>query len=160
MPLGNVTLPISSAGYSHIASGYTIPVLRLWVDLMLPRQAGPLLLRPCLLDTGAPLCVVPYAVHTQFGLAWQPLPGPWPKGFTTWSGIPRTVGLMAAWLTQPQPPFVRGPLAFIAKFVQATPTQAIGNIPVLLGLNFLADHGAEVAFQCHTRPQAGSVQFP
>jgi hypothetical protein len=113
-----------------------------------------------LLDSGAPLCVIPYAVHHVHNFDWQPLPGPWPSGFTQWQGVPCIVGQIAVWAPIAEAPYFRGPYNFIAKFAQATPHHLPANLPILVGLNFLADHKAETAFRCHTIPQAGSIILP
>ncbi len=153
-------MAISSTRTVLAAGGVSIPVLRLWVDLAFARRAGDPLLRECLIDTGAPLSVVPHHISQRDGLAWQPLSGPWPSGLTTWMGVPCAVGRTDVWVSLPDPPYFRGPFPFIAKFPQATPTNVSGAIPILLGLNFLADHSAEATFQCHTPPGAGSVVLP
>ena len=70
------------------------------------------------------------------------------------------MGKIDVWLTFPDPPFVRGPLRFVAKFAHATPANLPGTIPVVLGLNFLADHLTETMFRCRPVPQAGSILFP
>ena len=114
----------------------------------------------CLLDSGAPLSVVPWAIHQTYGFAWQPLPGPWPQGFTTWSGVPCVIGRMDMWAPVPASATLRGPLTFIAKFALATPARMPATLPVLVGLNFLADNLAETHFHCHTPPKAGSIILP
>src|SRR3954462_9654611 len=97
MSTGLFVLPITSAGWSHAAAGVWIPVVRLWVGLWFNRQGGTPMPRRCLLDTGAPLSIIPFEIHQKDQFAWQPLPGPWPRGFTTWMGVPCTVGRIDAW---------------------------------------------------------------
>jgi hypothetical protein len=160
MAAAGQTLPISSAGTTHSASGVSIPALRLWVELAFNRHVPPPLRRKCLLDTGAPLSVIPYAIHHTHNFSWQPLPGPWPLGFTSWLGVPCSVGQIHVWIPIAEPPYLSGPWTFIAKFAQATPPNMPANLPILLGLNFLADHHAHVALQIHTGPNAGSIVLP
>jgi hypothetical protein len=160
MASAGVQLPLSCRRITYTAAGRTIPAGRLWVELLFARTAGEPSSMICLLDTGAPLSVIPWTVHRAYGLAWQPLPGPWPPGFTTWSGVPCTVGCLEVWAPVPGAALLRGPLLFIAKFAQAMPANLPATLPVLVGLNFLADHLAETHFQCHTPPHAGSVVLP
>src|SRR5579871_4504459 len=150
MTSGSESLPITSAGVVHAASGIRVPTVRLWVELAFARRFGPPLLSRCLVDTVAPLCVVPFAIHDPGALAWQAIPGPWPPGFTTWQGVPCDLGRIDVWLSAPDLSLPRAPRTFIAKFPQATPTQMPARMPILLGLNFLADHWSEITFQCHT----------
>lgn len=160
MASGPVPVPIAATRTIHSAAGYSIPVIRLWVELAFARRTGGSLRRDCLLDTGAPLSVVPYLIHHLHDFAWQPLPGPWPTGFMTWFGVPCVIGRMEVWAHLPHAPFLVGPLTFVAKFAQATPSHVTGPLPILLGPNFLADHQAEVTLQCHTPPNAGFLHLP
>jgi hypothetical protein len=160
MSSGSASVPIVASAMTVGTAGQSLTLSRLWVKLLFARRLGEPVFADCLLDSCAPLCVVPYRVHQVQGLAWQPLPGPWPPGLTTWSGVPCVMGTMDVWAPTRQAPFRRGPLTFVAKFALATPPQLTGVIPILLGLNFLADHRAEVDFQCHTIPNAGSIQLP
>jgi hypothetical protein len=109
MAPGSVSLPISSAGVTHSAAGLRIPTLRLWVELAFARYVGSPLPCKCLLNSGAPLCIIPFAVHHTRNFAWQPLPGPWPSGLTTWLGVPCTLGRMDVWVPIPEVPFLSGP---------------------------------------------------
>jgi hypothetical protein len=160
MASASSSVPITSVQALYTAAGFSIPAIRLWVGLEFERIAGDPIHRNCLWDSGAPLSVVPYDAHHLLSFAWQPLPGPWPPGFTSWFGVPCMVGRMQVWARVPHAPFLVGPLTFVAKFVQLTPPQLSGTLPILLGLNFLADHQAEVTVQCHTTPNAGWIQLP
>lgn len=160
MLLGNLSLPISAVRVLVSAAGVTIPISRLWVELAFARRADLPLRQNCLFDSGAPVCVIPFAIHNAGSFAWQPLPGPWPPGLTTWMGVPCIVGAIDVWVPIPEAPYLSGPLTCIAKLAQAMPGKVPANHPILLGLNFLADYRAENAFQCHTPPQAGSILLP
>lgn len=153
-------LPILATDVTYSAAGIDIRAVRLWVEIGFSRRSGGCLFRRCLLDTGAPLSVVPLHVHQARDLNWQPLPGAWPPGLTTWSGVPCTLGIIDVWLPLSGDAQLRGPLRFIAKFAQATPAYLPANVPVLLGLNFLAEQRTDNSFQCHTAPQAGSILLP
>jgi hypothetical protein len=84
------SVPISSTRNIHVAGRFAIPTMRLWVQLAFARFTGVPLGFKCLLDTGAPLSVIPYDIHHNNGLAWHPLRGPWHPGLTTWWGVPCT----------------------------------------------------------------------
>jgi hypothetical protein len=160
MPSATAPVPVSSTYATHAAAGHAVHAVRLWVEVGLARRSGGCVFCKCLLDTGAPLSVVPFAIHQSRDLAWQPVPGPWPTGFTTWFGVPCTVGAIEVWLPIPQSPYLLGPFTFLAKFAQAKSPSIPGNYPVVMGLNFLVDQRAEVALRCHPIPPAGSVSLP
>ena len=160
MPTGNLSLPISSTCLTQTAGAASIVAVRLWVELCFPCSAGKTLLRKCLLDSGAPLSVVPLAIHQTYSFVWKPVPGPWPRGFTSWLGVPCAIGEMEVWAPTAPLSGLQGPFKFAAKFALATPAKATAPLPILLGLNFLADHLAETMFQCYAMPQAGSILLP
>jgi hypothetical protein len=136
-----------------VLSSLTVPIARLRVRLFLgtPPPNPHSSLDVGWLDTGAPLCVVPFHVHHQ-RLAWQSLPGI----TTTWSGIPCDLGRVDFWLPTHQPPFLRGPLSLLAKFPRSDPPGA--PVPVLLGLEFVLTHVAELHLLLP--PQQGTMVFP
>lgn len=151
------SLPITSSLVNHTAGGVTLPIVRLWVELALARRGTARLFRKCLLDTGAPVSVIPLAIQQAHSLDWQPLPGPWPAGLTSWLGAPCVLGRIDVWAPLPALPFLRGPLTLLAKFPQAQPAHVPGNVPILLGLNFLAAYQAWTSFHCHLPPKAGTI---
>jgi hypothetical protein len=158
--MGGTSLPLELVRVLHTAGTVTIPAARLWASLTFwSEQEKPRTLR-CLLDTGAPVSVIPQNIWQAHQLAWHPLSGPWPQGLLTWLGVPCLIGRTDIWLAIPEWPFLRGPFPFIAKFAQALPSGLMGPPPVLLGLNFLADQGADTNFQCHTPPSAGAITLP
>ena len=103
------------------------------------------------LDTGAPLSVIPFHIQ-QKGLRWQPIPGIQ----ATWSGQPCDLGRIDIWLPTDQPPCLRGPLSLLAKFAQSDPPGP--PVPVLLGLEFLLSHQAELILPLP--PQHGVIRLP
>jgi hypothetical protein len=133
--------------------GVAFPIARLRVPLYLgtppPSPQSPR--DPCWLDTGAPLSVVPFYVHRQ-RLIWQPIAGV----TTTWAGQTCDLGRINVWLATSRPPHLRGPFPLLAKFPRSDPPGAL--IPVLLGLEFLLAHGAEL--QLPLPPQDGSIWLP
>jgi len=58
----------SSAG---TIAGYRLAARRLWLAVEFERRQGGRLLRDCLVDTGAPFCVIPHTVHHSHDLLWQ-----------------------------------------------------------------------------------------
>jgi len=154
------SLPIVSSATQYSAAGTSVVAVRLWAKLLFASRARTRFLAQCLLDTGAPICVVPYAYHQTYSFAWQALSGTWPQGYSSWAGVPCTLGQISVWLPIPGISVQRGPFRLIAKFAQASPPGISTPLPILLGLNFLADHRAECSFQCHAIPHAGSIEFP
>jgi hypothetical protein len=105
----------------------------------------------CWLDTGAPLTVIPFHVQNQ-RLDWQPLPGL----LTSWAGQRCDLGQVDIGLPTQQPSYVRGPLSLMAKFAQSDPPGP--PVPVLLGLEFLLAHQAELHLL--PPPRHGSLVLP
>ena len=56
--------------------GWAIPIARLRTEIYLPTASPgqPTIREWCWLDTGAPISVIPFHIHSQ-GLVWQALPG-------------------------------------------------------------------------------------
>src|SRR5258708_3187872 len=126
---------------SHIANGaIRIPIVRLWSELVFETQESITPIQQCLFDSGAPVGVIPFSVHQNLGIVWQALPGPWAAALTTWQGVECDIGMAQVWLPLDEPPFLHGPLSFVAKFVRSTPSNLPGAIPILLGLNLIAQH--------------------
>ena len=75
-------------------------------------------------------------------------------------GVPCLVGLIDVWVPITEAPFLNGPWTCIAKFAQAHPPKMPTNLPILLGLNFLADHKAAVVIQNCSLPKPGSILLP
>ena len=153
-------LPISLFGTQVSASGVSIPLRRLQVELAFACRRGTPVFRRCLLDSRAAVSVVPLGIQQTFALTWQPLAGPWPAGLTNWMGVACEVGWIDVRHAIPQAPHLRGPFRLIAKFPQAAPAHLPGNVPILLGLNFLTDYLATIEFQCYQFPQAGTIVLP
>ena len=160
MAAWRIYLPIEATRATHTVMGVTLAASRLWTSLAFACSGNTRFMGRCLLDTGAPLCIVPFAFHHHYDFAFRPLAGVWPTSFTTWMGIPCILGSVSVWVPDQQPPFFRGPMTFIAKFAQATPPGIAFPLPIILGLNFLEDHQAETFFQCHSSPNAGNILLP
>ncbi len=101
-----------------------------------PTERGPTILRRCVVDTGAPLSVVPYEIWQARNLKWASvsasLHGSGGAAALTWQGVPCALGEMQVELA--------GPRVFVAKFgLQRTPP-----CDVILGMNFLVDNDLEL----------------
>jgi hypothetical protein len=151
-PSTPTTTPIDWSVQQMALTGLSFPVARLEVRLHVgAAPPGPQAV-PDLgwLDTGAPLSVVPFHIHSQ-GLVWQPL------GIkTTWSGQLCELGCVDVWLPTLQPPNLRGPLSLLAKFPASDP--AGDPVPILLGLEFLLAYQAQ--FHLLGPPQQGTLVLP
>jgi hypothetical protein len=134
-------------------SGLTFSIARLKVRLYLASVSPGPAAHPwqALLDTGAPLSVIPFHIQ-QKGLHWQPIPGI----NATWSGQPCDLGRLDVWLATDQPPYLRGPLSLLAKFARSDPPGP--PVPVLLGLEFFLTHQAELTLP--PPPQHGVIRLP
>jgi hypothetical protein len=119
-------------------------------------------LRDCLVDTGAPVCVIPFSIHDTHDLLWQQVSDPALPRAATWFDVDCDLGRVRVWIPAPDGT-VLGPFFLIAKFPRGTPQTFRERripVPVLLGLNFLADTRAVVQFQCYQGPDAGNIYFP
>ena len=99
-------------------AGSAVPIARLRTRIYLQvigRDQAALEER-CWLDTGAPISVVPFHVHSQ-GIAWQRIAGV----RTIWAGQPCSLGHVAIWLRDTATLTLRGPLALLAKFPDSDP---------------------------------------
>lgn len=116
--------------------GDTLLVCRPVVMARFPAERGHSVLRRCILDTGAPLSVVPYEIWHTRNLKWDPvsaaLHGSGGSGALTWQGVPCALGEVQIELA--------GPRLFVAKFgLRRTPP-----CDVILGMNFLVDNDLEL----------------
>lgn len=139
----------------HITvANFQLTIARLPINLLFRSHGpgAPKLPGLCWLDSGAPLSVVPFYLHRNNRLAWQPISGI----RTTWSGQPCDLGFIDVWLPTQQPPFFRGPLSVLAKFPRSDPPGP--PIPALLGLNFILAHQAELSLL--PPPRHGSLLVP
>ena|SRR5437660_947885 len=118
----------------------TFPIARLRVQVLLRTGLLAQPFRPewCWLDTGAPLSVIPFHVHSQ-GLPWQCFPA----SSTIWAGQPCDLGQIEIWLTVPNQATTYGPVSLLAKFARSDPPGP--RVPVLLGLQFLLAYQAALS---------------
>ena len=152
-PVTAATTGVEWAIQPVVLSNVAFPIARLRLRLYLataPSQPQSSL-EVGWLDTGAPLSVLPFHVHTN-RLAWRPIPGI----TTTWSGQPCDLGRIDCWLPTHQPPYLRGPLSLLGKFARRDPPG--DPVPVLLGLEFLLAHQAELTLLLP--PQQGIIRLP
>ena len=170
---GPVTVPIQSTCPARFIASVgqrrrlSIPAHRLWVDLFLERdgRGSPLKYFRCLLDTGAPVSVIPFRCWQEHGLHWERArPVQVPARFLRAFGVPCTLGRINVWLPhQGDGADLRGPFSMTAKFLDdpgPTPAPFCPPYP-LLGLDFLAEHDASVHFSSLSAPPAaaGTITF-
>ena len=105
---------------------------RLWLTVQFELKNGQRFSEDCMIDTGAPLCVIPYEIHEYENLKWQCLTDPSPN----------------------EPP--RGPFNMYAKFPRA-PVRGFRHL--LVGTNFFADNQGEAFFQYSKSATDGYVDF-
>jgi hypothetical protein len=130
----DIPLNFLSANYST-DRGDALLLHRPIITAQFPTHAGPLP-RRCIIDTGAPLSIVPYDVWHIRKLNWsavsKSLSGRGGRNVLMWQGVPCQLGEMQIDLA--------GPRVLVAKFA-LQPTQPFD---VILGMNFLADNGLEL----------------
>ena len=101
-----------------------------------PTVGGRSISRRCLIDTCAPLSIVPYAVWHARKLKWfsvsKTLHGLGGSAALTWQGVPCELGKIDIELA--------GPRKLVAKFA----LQPTAPLDVILGLNFLVDNDLEL----------------
>jgi hypothetical protein len=127
-------------------------IVRLWTDIFFSCQP-PLSPHPleCLLDTGAPLSVIPYDVWHLQGLAWDPVhrknPSA-PSGIRDerFQSIPCDLGRIDVWLPHDGNGLdLQGPYRMHAKFARF----ADPSLPyTIVGMDFFSRHAAELQFRC------------
>lgn len=140
-------------------AGYRLVERRLWLTLQFAQVRGDVLLERCLLDTGAPLCVIPYEVHADpiNALKWHRLNAGGPV--TKYRGVGCDLGRVRVWLPDLAKRARYGPFDLIAKFPRAPlalPNQAV----ILLGLNFLGDNEIGATFRYRSTGNTGAVLLP
>jgi len=130
-------------GNSLRIAGRTLRAWRARVYCIFLSQTGQSIKRWCLIDSGAPLSVLPYSLWHSENLAWNSLGD---QVMDTrgrriplhWFGVPCEIGETEGSLADQS--IVAGPLVIVAKFPRAAHANAvIENTPVL-GLNFLSDN--------------------
>ena len=133
------------------------------VFVRLTPHEGSVINRLFLVDTGAPLSVVPYSLWHGTGLAWtslgsrvtddggQPLPG-----FLNWFGIPCEIGQAEGELFDGQ--VSAGPFLIVAKFPQAPHRHPVIETTPILGLNFLSDNSPHLSLRRVRRDLSGYFQ--
>ncbi len=149
-----------SAQSAVLLPSYDVLVRRLWVAVHFAKRApAGRILELCLLDTGAPLCVIPFEVHGDQAneLSWEPLNDPSGPPVTTYLGIGCDIGRASVWLPNASPP-AHDSLGMIAKFPRGPIPKP--NLPlILIGLNFFDDNLAGAAFSYRQVGSRGSIEI-
>lgn len=159
VPSRKVPLRFRAIPVPIFAAGYRLMERRLWLTLQFAQVRGGVLLERCLLDTGAPLCVIPYEVHADpiNALKWHAVNASGPV--TKYRGIDCDLGRVRVWF----PNFAKrtrfGPFDLIAKFLRsplAFPNQAV----ILLGLNFFEENEIGATFRYRSIGNTGEILLP
>ena len=153
---------IAVAESTVVIGGYTVTSRRLWLRIGFERPSGVPMLRRCLVDTGAPLSIIPYSIHHTHRFVWQRVNDPAiAPGVTSWNGVPADLGIISVWIPIQQGG-VSGPFDMLAKFPRR-PTGAElkrrDRPPVLVGLDFLATVARSLEIDWRQRPARGEVVY-
>jgi hypothetical protein len=115
----------------------------------------------CLVDSGAPLCVVPYSLWHDRNLKWTPLGAQLLKGGVVvpdalkWKDVDCVLGSTRMYLVNPVSKAQAGPLLLLGKFAQSRQTTTEFEMTALLGLNFLLDNYTNLALSGNGGQLAG-----
>ena len=154
-------IPIERTAKTAVIGGCSMTASRLWVAVEFSKRDGGSVMRDCLLDSGAPMSVVPFSFQQTYDLDWQIVSDPsLPRAH--WFDVECDIGQIDVWLPD-NTGSMAGPFTLVAKFPRATPRALRGphmHVPILLGLNFITDVHGEVHFQCHLPFDAGSIFIP
>jgi hypothetical protein len=151
---------ITVAQIAAIIGGYAVTARRLWLRIGFERSNGLPMLRRCLVDTGAPLSVIPHSIHHTHGFVWQQVNDPAiAPGVTSWNAVPADLGVISVWIPV-RPGRVAGPFDMVAKFPQrvaAAELKGRDRPPVLVGLDFLATVAKSLEIAWQARPPRGAI---
>lgn len=156
----------------HHADGRTFRLaeLRLWVTVFIGAPGGQQKRLQFLLDSGAPVSFIPYREWNRLGLKWEKLVR-WTRSTPPQVrpeeafGAPCDLGLVDVWLPHRSDlSDLRGPFSMNAKFERDPgPAPRAARLPThpVLGLDFFAQHRAELEFACPMALQAdaGTVEI-
>ena len=157
-PPTRVPLRFQTLAVPVIVPGYRLLERRLWAAVQFAQIRSGWFLERCLVDTGAPLCVIPHEIHADSSnaLKWDKLNRHVPV--TKYRGIDCDLGRVRIWLPDPVTLTRYGPFTLIAKFPRAPlkwPDQAVA----LLGLNFFDENVAGVRFRYRKTGNKGWIDF-
>lgn len=163
MPSHRVSAEISVSENTAVIGGFAVTVRRLWLRIGFDRSTGLPMIRRCLIDTGAPVTVIPYSIYHTQGFVWHQVNDPAiAPGSTSWNGVPADLGFIQVWVSTAHGPPC-GPLDILAKFPrQPTPAEFRGKDrpPVLVGLDFLASATSTLELDWQQQPARGGIEFP
>lgn len=153
---------IAVAESTVIVGGYEITARRLWLRIGFERSNGLPMLRRCLVDTGAPLSVIPYSIHDTHEFVWRQVnDSSLAPGLSSWNGVPTDLGLINVWIPDQQGR-VAGPFDMLAKFPRgpaAAELKGRDRPPVLVGLDFFATVTRSLGIDWQERPARGEIVF-
>jgi hypothetical protein len=157
-----VNVPIELTSSFVVIDSVRLVARRLWVAVEFERRDGSRVLRDGLIDTGAPVSVIPFSIHRAQDLAWRQVSETGAPPASRWFDAECDFGYLDVWLPAPDAR-AAGPLMLLAKFPRETPRvfqKQRPPVPVLLGLNFFAALRADVHFQCYRDSDAGAIDIP
>jgi hypothetical protein len=152
---GSCTLPNTPLAIQeiHFLTDYQVPICacraRALSDFV--AQDGSPVAYSCLVDSGAPLCVIPYSLWHDRNLDWTPLGtvltqnGSVVPNALKWHGIDCYLGSTRVYLVNPTTRTQAGPYLVIGKFAQGRQSNVELEVTSLLGLNFLLDNRNNLA---------------
>jgi hypothetical protein len=147
----DVALDIAGSLY-QTDQGDTIVAFRPFVEIGFPNRANRLLTLRAIVDTGAPLSVVPYEVWKSEDLAWSSISSTLTRrgkrSGLEWRGVVCELGFAEIELM--------GVRRLTAKFVM----QPARLSEVILGANFLVDNDIELVLRGAGRQLSGFLALP
>jgi len=160
MPRKGKQAEIAVAESAVLIGGCSLTARRLWLRIGFERSSGLPMLRRCLIDTGAPLSVIPLSIYTPHAFVWRQVNDPTiPPGQTSWNGVPADLGLISVWIPV-EHGRVAGPFDMLAKFPRrpsAAELKGRDRPPVLVGLDFLASVTRSLGIDWQERPARGKI---
>ena len=112
---GNLPIELTSDIATKLAE-YDVVARRLWVWLYFDGTGILPVPERCLVDTGAPLCVIPREIYEVDGLEWEALSDQKKDAVTTWQGMDCDIGRVRVWYKPFAEADPRGPFDLIGKF--------------------------------------------
>lgn len=143
-----------------VIGGFVVAARRLWLRIGFERSSGLPMLRRCLVDTGAPLSVIPYSIHRTHEFVWRQVNDPTlADGSTSWNGVPADLGVISVWIPV-EHGRLGGPFEMLAKLPRrpaAAELKGRDRSPVLVGLDFLATVGKSFGIDWQQQPARGEI---
>jgi hypothetical protein len=120
----------------------------------------------CLVDSGAPLSVIPYSRWQGLDLDWTHLGGqlvpqvPGVSAALEWQGVACDLGMARCNLLDHQAATIHGPFLVVGKFPRKAHPRPEPEKQTILGVNFLTDNLCSLALDGKTAGLAGGFSVP